>query len=70
MLGRMRFHVCVADVMKFFATVYMGILECVLDHRELFGWLRKLYFANHAHVRLRFKLATFDDGMEEACALM
>ena len=51
-------HLFVADVMKSFDTVDRGILDRVLSSLGLPGWFRHAYFEYHAHVRLRFKLAS------------
>ena len=52
-----------ADVIKSLDTVDRGILDCALGRLGLPGWLRKVYFAHHTRVRLRFKLAA---GLGEA----
>ena len=61
----------VADVIKSFDTVDRKILD-----RGLPGWFRHAYFEYHAHVRLRFKLATGlgepwtrDGGIPQGCPL-
>ena len=51
-------HFFVADVVKSFDTVDRVILDCVLCSLGLPGWFRHAYFEYHAHVRLRFKLAS------------
>ena len=51
-------HLFVADVVKSFETVDMGVLDLVLSSLGLPGWYRHAYFEFHSHVRLRFKLAT------------
>ena len=51
-------HLFVADVIKSFDTVDRGILRRVLSSLGLPGWFRHAYFEYHAHVRLRFKLAS------------
>ena len=51
-------HLFVADVVKSFDTVDRGILDHVLSSLVLPGWFRHAYFEYHAHVRLRFKLAS------------
>ena len=51
-------HLFVADVVKSFDTVDRTILDCVLSRIGLPGWFRHAYFEYHAHVRLRFKLAS------------
>ena len=69
-------HLFVADVVKSFDTVDRGILDCVLSRLGLPGWFRHAYFEYHAHVRLRFKLAsgfgqswTRDGGIPQGCPL-
>ena len=65
-------HLFVADVVKSLDTVDRKILD-----RELSpGWFRHAYFEYHAHVRLRFKLAsglgepwTRDGGIPQGCPL-
>ena len=51
-------HLFVADVIKSFDTVDRGILDRVLSSLGLPGWFRHAYLEYHAHVRLRFKLAS------------
>ena len=51
-------HLFVADVVKSFDTVDRNILDRVLSSLGLPGWFRHAYFEYHAHVGLRFKLAT------------
>ena len=51
-------HLFVADVTKSFDTVDRFILDGVLSRLGLPGWFRHAYCEHHAHVRLRFKLAT------------
>ena len=51
-------HLFVADVVKSFDTVDRGILDQVLSSIGLPDWFRHAYFEYHAHVRLRFKLAS------------
>ena len=51
-------HLFVADVIKSFDTVDRKILARVLSSLGLPGWFRHAYFEHHAHVRLRFKLAS------------
>ena len=51
-------HLFVADVIKSFDTVDRGILDRVLSSLGLPGWFRHTYFEYHAHVSLRFKLAS------------
>ena len=48
----------VADVVKSFDTVDRGILDRVLSSLGLPAWFRNTYFEYHAHVRLRFLLAS------------
>ena len=69
-------HLFVADVAKSFDTVDRGILDWVLSSLGLPGWFRHAYFEYHAHVRLRFKLAsglgqswTRDGGIPQGCPL-
>ena len=69
-------HLFVADVIKSFDTVDRGILDCVLSSLGLPGWFRHAYFEYHAHVRLRFRLAsglgqawTRDGGIPQGCPL-
>ena len=69
-------HLFVADVVKSFDTVDRGILDRVLSSLGLPGWFRHDYFEYHAHVRLRFKLAsglgqswTRDGGIPQGCPL-
>ena len=69
-------HLFVADVIKSFDTVDRGILERVLSSLGLLGWFRNAYFEYHAHVRLRFKLASglgepwsLDGGIPQGCPL-
>ena len=69
-------HFFVADVVKSFDTVDRGILNCVLGRLGLPDWFRRVYFAYHAGVRLRFKLATGvgeawtrDAGIPQGCPL-
>ena len=70
------FHLFVADVVKPFDTVDRSILDRVLSSLGLPGWFRHAYFEYHAHVRLRFKLAsglgrswTRDGGIPQGCPL-
>ena len=51
-------HLFVADVIKSFDTVDRGILDRVLSGLGLPGWFRHACFEYHAHIRLRFKLAS------------
>ena len=69
-------HLLVADVVKSFDTVDRVFLDCVLSRLGLPGWFRHAYFEYHAHVRLRFKLAsglgrpwTRDGGIPQGCPL-
>ena len=69
-------HLFVADVVKSFDTVDRGILDRILSSLGLPGWFRHAYFEYHAHVRLRFKLAsglgepwTRDGGIPQGCPL-
>ena len=50
-------HLFVADVVKAFDTVDRGVLDRVLSSLGLPDGFRHAYFEDHAHVRLRFKLA-------------
>ena len=66
----------VADVIKSFDTVDMGILDRVLSSLGLLAWFRNAYFEYHAHVRLRFKPAsglgepwTRGGGIPQGCFL-
>ena len=69
-------HLFVADVIKSFDTVDRGILDRVLSSLGLPGWFRHAYFEYHAHVRLRFQLAsglgepwTREGGIPQGCPL-
>ena len=69
-------HLFVADIVKSFDTVDRTILDCVLSSLGLPGWFRHAYFEFHAHVRMRFKLAsgigapwTRDGGIPQGCPL-
>ena len=69
-------HLFVADVIKSFDTVDRKILDRVLSNLGLPGWFRHAYFGYHAHVRMRFKLAsglgeswTRDGGISQGCPL-
>ena len=69
-------HLFVADVVKSFDTVDRTILDRVLSSLGLPGWFRHTYFEYHAHVRMRFKLAsglgapwTRDGGIPQGCPL-
>ena len=75
-LNESHVHVFVADVVKSFDTVDRGILDFVLGRLGLPVWFRRAYFAHHAVVRLRFKLAcgfgspwTRDGGVPHGCPL-
>ena len=66
----------VADVIKSFDTVDREILDRVLSSLGLLGWFGHAYFEYHAHLRLRFKLAsglgepwTRDGGIPQGCPL-
>ena len=68
-------HMFVADVVKSSDTVDRGILDRVLGSLGLPVWFGQAYF-DHAHVRLRFKLAvvlgdswTWDGGIPQGCPL-
>ena len=67
-------HLFVADVVKSFDTVDRKVLDRVLSCLGLPGWFRHAYFEYHAHVRLKFKLAsglgdpwTRDGGTPQGC---
>ena len=67
-------HLFVADVVKSFDTVDRTILDRVLSSLGLPGWFRHAYFEYHAHVGMRFKLAsglgapwTRDGGIPQGC---
>ena len=69
-------HLFVADVVKSFDTVDRTILDRVFSSLGLPGWFRHAYFEYHAHVRMRFKLAsglgapwTRDGGIPQGCPL-
>ena len=69
-------HLFVADVILSFDTVDRTILDRVLSSLGLPGWFRHAYFEYHAHVRMRFKLAsglgepwTRDGGIPQGCPL-
>ena len=69
-------HLFVADVVKSFDTVDRSILDRFLSSLGLPGWFRHACFEYHAHVRLRFKLAsglgepwTRDGGIPQGCPL-
>ena len=69
-------HLFVAVVIKSFDTVDRRILDRVLSSLGLPGWFRHAYFEYHAHVRLRFMLAsglgepwTRDGGIPQGCPL-
>ena len=56
-------HIFVADHIKSVDTVDRGILDCALGRLGLPDWFPRVYFAYHAIVRLRSKLAA---GLGEA----
>ena len=69
-------HLFVADVVNSLDTVDRRILDRVLSCLRLPAWFRHAYFEYHAHVRLRFKLAsglgerwTRDGGIPQGCPL-
>ena len=69
-------HLFVVDVPLSFDTVDRRILDRVLSNLGLPGWFRHAYFEYHAHVWLRFKLAsglgepwTRDGGIPQVCSL-
>ena len=69
-------HFFVADVVKSFDAVDREILDRVVSSLGLPGWFRNAYFEYHAHVRMRFKLAsglgepwTRDGGIPQGCPL-
>ena len=69
-------HLFVADVVKSFDTVDRTVLDRVLSSLGVPGWFRHAYFEYHAHVRMRFKLAsglgapwTRDGGIPQGCPL-
>ena len=69
-------HLFVTGVIKSFDTVDRGIFDRVLCSLGLPGWFRHAYFEYHAHVRLRFKLAsglgqswTRDGSIPQGCPL-
>ena len=51
-------HLFVADVIKSFDAVDRTILDRFLSSLGLPDWFRHAYFEYHAHVRMRFKLAS------------
>ena len=51
-------HLFVVDVIESFDTVDRVILDRVLSGLGLPAWFRHAFFQYHAHVRLRFKLAS------------
>ena len=74
-MGGVQLHVTVADVIKSFDTghVYSGLCSRSIG---LPAWFRKVYFAYHSQVRLRFKLASGlgepwcrDGGIPQGCPL-
>ena len=75
-VGSDQLHVVVADVVKSFDTSDRSILHCALGRLRLLAWFRKVYFAYHSQVRLRFKLASGlgepwcrDGGVPQSCPL-
>ena len=69
-------HLFVADVIFVLILLIGGFLDRVLSSLGLPGWFRHTYFEYHAHVRLRFKLAsglgeprTRDGGILLGCPL-
>ena len=69
-------HLFVADVVKSFDTVDRSIFDSVSSSLGLLAWFRHAYFEYHAHVRLRFKLAsglgepwTRDGSIPQGCSL-
>ena len=75
-VGSDQLHVVVADVVKSFDTVDRSILDCAPGRLGLPAWFRKVYFAYHSQVRLRFKLASGlgepwcrDGGVPQSCPL-
>ena len=75
-MGGDQLHVTVNDVIKSFGSVDRSILDCALGRLGLPAWLRKVYFAYHSWVRLRFKLASGlgepwcrDGGIPQGCPL-
>ena len=69
-------HVMVADVIKSFDTVDGSMLDCALGWRGLRHWLRRVHFAFHSQIWLRFKLAAGlgelwcrDGGIPQGCPL-
>ena len=75
-IGSDQLHVLVADVIKSFDTVDRSILDCALGRLGLPAWFRKVYFAYHSQVRLRFKLSAGldepwcrDGGIPQGCPL-
>ena len=69
-------HLFVATVVKSFDAADRKILDRVLSSLGLLGWFRHADFEYHAHVRLRFKLAsglgepwTRDGGIPQGCPL-
>ena len=66
----------VAHAIKSFVTVDRSILDCSLGRSGLPAWFRKVYFACHSQVRLRFKQAAGlgepwcrDGGIPQGCPL-
>ena len=69
-------HLFVADVITSFDTVDKSIFDRVLSSLGLPAWFLDAYFEYHAHVRLRFKLAsglgepwTRDGSIPQGCPL-
>ena len=69
-------HLFVADVIKSSDTVDRGFWIGFLSGLGLHAWFRNAYFEYHAHVRLRFGLAsglgepwTRDGGIPQGCPL-
>ena len=48
-------HLFVADVVKSFDTVVLGVLDLALSSLGLPGWFRHANFEFHSHVRLLLK---------------
>ena len=75
-VGGDQLHVIVADVIKSFDTVDRSIIDCALGRLGLPAWFRKVYFAYHSQVRLRFELSAGlgepwcrDGGIPQGCPL-
>ena len=76
MLRRFLLGLLIPMFIKSFDTADRGILNRVLSSLGLPGWFRHAYLEYHAHVRLRFKLAsglgepwTRDGGIPQGCPL-